>query len=37
VTVALLPRNSLTRWLTLATATLAVLHFNGGWHGNPVP
>jgi hypothetical protein len=31
VTLALLPRNSLTRWLTLATGTLAVLHFNGGW------
>jgi hypothetical protein len=30
VTVALLPRNSLTRWLTLATGTLAMLHFNGG-------
>jgi hypothetical protein len=30
VTLALLPRNSLTRWLTLATATLGLLHFNGG-------
>jgi hypothetical protein len=30
VTVALLPRNSLTRWLTIATGTLAMLHFNGG-------
>jgi hypothetical protein len=30
VTLALLPRNSLTRWLTLATGTLALLHFNGG-------
>jgi hypothetical protein len=30
VTVALLPRNSLTRWLTLATGTLSILHFNGG-------
>ncbi len=30
VTLALLPRNSLTRWLTLATATLSLLHFNGG-------
>jgi hypothetical protein len=30
VAVALLPRNSLTRWLTLATATLGLLHFNGG-------
>jgi hypothetical protein len=28
--VALLPRNSLTRWLTLATGTLSLLHFNGG-------
>ena len=31
VTLALLPRNSLTRWLTLATAVLALMHFNGGW------
>ena len=30
VALALLPRNSLTRWLTLATATLGLLHFNGG-------
>src|SRR5450756_116635 len=30
VTVALLPRNSLTRWLTIATGTLSLLHFNGG-------
>lgn len=30
VTLALLPRNTLTRWLTLATGTLALLHFNGG-------
>jgi hypothetical protein len=30
VTLALLPRNSLTRWLTLATGTLSLLHFNGG-------
>jgi hypothetical protein len=30
VALALLPRNSLTRWLTLATGTLAMLHFNGG-------
>jgi hypothetical protein len=29
VTLALLPRNSLTRWLTLATGILALLHFNG--------
>jgi hypothetical protein len=31
VTLALLPRNSLTRWLTLATGVLALAHFNGGW------
>jgi len=30
VTLALLPRNSLTRWLTLATGVLALLHFNAG-------
>jgi hypothetical protein len=30
VTVALLPRNSLTRWLTVATGTLSLMHFNGG-------
>jgi hypothetical protein len=36
VALALLPRNSLTRWLTLATATLALLHFNGG-HPTNVP
>jgi hypothetical protein len=24
------PRNTLTRWLTLAAGTLAILHFNGG-------
>jgi hypothetical protein len=30
VTLALLPRNSLTRWLTLATVVLSLLHFNGG-------
>jgi hypothetical protein len=30
VTLALLPRNSLTRWLTLATGALALTHFNGG-------
>ena len=30
VAVALLPRNTLTRWLTLATGTLSLLHFNGG-------
>ena len=36
VTLALLPRNSLTRWLTLATGALALLHFNGG-HTTSVP
>ena len=36
VTLALLPRNTLTRWLTLATGTLALLHFNGG-HPTNVP
>jgi hypothetical protein len=30
VALALLPRNTLTRRLTLATGTLAILHFNGG-------
>jgi len=30
VALALLPRNSLTRWLTLATGALAFMHFNGG-------
>ena|ERR1700761_2978900 len=30
VALALLPRNTLTRWLTLTTGTLAILHFNGG-------
>jgi len=30
VTLALLPRNTLTRWLTLATGALSLLHFNGG-------
>jgi hypothetical protein len=34
VTLALLPRNSLTRWLTLATGLLALLHFNGGHSTN---
>jgi hypothetical protein len=34
VTLALLPRNSLTRWLTLATGVLALLHFNGGHSTN---
>ncbi len=36
VALALLPRNTLTRWLTLATATLSLLHFNGG-HPTNVP
>ena len=30
VTLALLPRNSLTRWLTIATGALGLMHFNGG-------
>jgi len=30
VTLALLPRNSLTRWLTLATLVSALLHFSAG-------
>ncbi len=34
VTLALLPRNSLTRWLTLATLVPALLHFNGGHPDN---
>ena len=34
VTLALLPRNSLTRWLTLATGVLSLLHFNGGHSTN---
>jgi hypothetical protein len=34
VTVALLPRNTLTRWLTLGTGVLALLHFNGGHPAN---
>jgi hypothetical protein len=29
VALALLPRNTLTRWLTLATGVLSLLHFNG--------
>ena len=38
VTLALLPRNSLTRWLTIATGALALLHFNGGHPTNtPAP
>jgi hypothetical protein len=36
VALALLPRNSLTRWLTVATGTLAMMHFNGG-HKSGVP
>jgi hypothetical protein len=35
VAVALLPRNSLTRWLTIATGTLAMMHFNGGHSTSP--
>ena len=34
VTLALLPRNSLTRWLTLATLVPALLHFNAGQQDN---
>jgi hypothetical protein len=34
VTLALLPRNSLTRWLMLATGALALLHFNAGHPDN---
>jgi hypothetical protein len=34
VTLALLPRNSLTRWLTLATLVAALLHFNAGHPDN---
>jgi hypothetical protein len=37
VTLALLPRNTLTRWLTIATGTLALLHFNGGHPTSPTP
>jgi hypothetical protein len=37
VTLALLPRNSLTRWLTLVTGALALLHFNGGHTSVPSP
>jgi hypothetical protein len=35
VALALLPRNTLTRWLTIVTVVLALLHFNGGFPGNP--
>jgi hypothetical protein len=34
VTLALLPRNSLTRWLTLATLVPALLHFSAGQPDN---
>src|ERR1019366_4494336 len=38
VTLALLPRNSLTRWLTLVTGVLALAHFNAGQPDNhPTP
>ncbi len=41
VALALLPRNSLTRWLTIATGTVAMMHFNGGHpssaRGGPTP
>ena len=37
VALALLPRNSLTRWLTIATGTLALMHFNGGHPTNTPP
>jgi len=36
VALALLPRNTLTRWLTLATGALALMHFNGGHPTNPL-
>jgi hypothetical protein len=34
VTLALLPRNSLTRWLAIVTGGLALFHFNGLFPGN---
>jgi hypothetical protein len=34
VTLALLPRNSLTRWLALATLVPALLHFSAGQPDN---
>jgi hypothetical protein len=34
-TLALLPRNTLTRWLTLVTGALALVHFNAGHE--PIP
>ena len=38
VTLALLPRNSLTRWLTLATIVPALAHFSAGHPANhPTP
>jgi hypothetical protein len=37
VALALLPRNTLTRWLTIATGTLAMMHFNGGHPTGPTP
>jgi hypothetical protein len=36
VALALLPRNTLTRWLTLATGVLSLLHFNGGHPTIPI-
>jgi hypothetical protein len=36
VTLSLLPRNSLTRWLTIATGALALAHFNG-WSSTNAP
>jgi len=35
VALALLPRNSLTRWLALTTGVLALFHFNGRFPVNP--
>jgi len=38
VTLALLPRSSLSRWLTLATLVPAMLHFSAGHPDNhPIP
>jgi hypothetical protein len=37
VALALLPRNTLTRWLTVATGILALAHSNGGFPGTPKP
>ncbi len=37
VTLALLPRNSLTRWLTLATGAIALAHFNGWSSASSTP